>query len=349
MKKIWSTFKYTLVVGSLLITTTECKRTKLSYTQNGNWINRSDFPGLAVGEAVVFTVADKAYVGTGVDVSHPNSRSNAMYAFDPSGNGGWIQIADLPGVARNAAVGFSVAGMGYVATGYDGTQPLSDCWQYDPVNNSWSQKASLNDGIKGYPRYDAVGFGIGNFGYVTTGYNGSTWLEDLWQYDPEKDEWIQRRGLGKKRSSASCMVFSDRAYIFGGSNNGKLLSDGWVFDPTLPDSLSWKQLNHITNYTNDGFDDGYTNLTRNNAVAFVIGSKGYLTTGNSGTLNPNTWEYDFAADSWQPKTPFYGSSREGAVGFNIANRGFITTGYSGNTGFDDTWEFQPDEIQNLNE
>ncbi|HVY76747.1 MAG TPA: kelch repeat-containing protein [Puia sp.] len=336
-------------LGILLLSFAGCKPHHLSYTQNGNWVNRADFSGIAVGEAAVFVIADKAYVGTGVDPSHPNFRMNAMYAFEPSGNGGWSQVADFPGTPRNAAVGFTVGDLGYIATGYDGSQPLNDCWAYDPAANSWTQRASISDNTRSYPRYDGIGFGIGNFGYVATGYSGTSSLSDLWQYDPQKDEWIERRGMGKKRASAICMVYQDRAYLFGGSNNGKLLSDGWVFDPTLPDSVSWTELNHITNYTDQGFDDAYSNLTRNNAVAFVIGSKGYLTTGNSGTLNSNTWEYDFAKDSWQPKTPFYGSSREGAVGFSVSGRGYVATGYNGSAGFDDTWEFRPEEVQNLNE
>ncbi|PWT72514.1 MAG: galactose oxidase [Bacteroidetes bacterium] len=326
-----------------------CHKNKLPYTESGNWINRADFEGLAVGEAATFVIGEFAYVGTGIDFSHPNSRISAMYQFDPSGNGGWQEIANFPGSPRSSAVGFSVLMKGYIATGFDGERPLNDCWEYDPQTNKWQQKSSIGNSSADFARYDAIGFGIGDLGYITTGNTGSGWLEDLWQYDPASDTWTERRGSGKKRSSSICFVYNGKAYIFCGTNNGKLLNDGWLYDPSLPDSSAWQSLNHITNFTNQSFDDSYSDIVRSNGVAFIVKDKGYLTTGNAGSLNASTWEYDFGNDLWQPKTPFYGSAREGAVGFTVQNRGFVTTGFSGTSAYDDTWEFRPDEVQNKNQ
>ena len=35
-------------------------------------------------------------------------------------------------------------------------------------------------------------------------------------------------------------------------------TDFWVFDPAS-DTAQWTELRHITNYSSDAYDDGYTN------------------------------------------------------------------------------------------
>jgi len=45
--------------------------------------------------------------------------------------------------------------------------------------------------FEGVPRSNAVGFSIGDKGYVGTGYDGSKRLKDFWEYDPVKNTWKQ--------------------------------------------------------------------------------------------------------------------------------------------------------------
>jgi hypothetical protein len=56
----------------------------------------------------------------------------------------------------------------------------------------WTQKANI--GAVG--RDGAVGFSIGNKGYIGTGSNGTTYLNDFWEYDPETNVWIQKASVG---------------------------------------------------------------------------------------------------------------------------------------------------------
>ena len=53
-------------------------------------------------------------------------------------------------------------------------------WAYDPVADSWTQKASF----EGAARSKAVGFAIGTKGYLATGANGGACFDDLWDFDP---------------------------------------------------------------------------------------------------------------------------------------------------------------------
>jgi hypothetical protein len=78
------------------------------------------------------------------------------------------------------------------------------------------------------------------------------------------------------------------------------------------------------------------------AVGFSIGSKGYIGTGTSGTLNYNDfWEYDPSANVWTQKANFGGSARREAIGFSIGSKGYIGSGYSGIIYYNDFWEYDP--------
>jgi N-acetylneuraminic acid mutarotase len=319
----------------LLIITPSCKNNDNNTTTViGDWQNRSELDGISRSEAVSFVIGDSAYLATGYDGTN---RLHDLWQYDPALDS-WRQKADLPGTPRSSAVGFTINNKGYVGTGYDGTNRLNDFWQYNPTTNSWAKKADF----AGSARYDAVGFAVMDKGYISTGFDGN-YLKDLWQYDDVNDSWMQMISMGgAKRSGAVAFVHDNKAYICTGNNNGvtSTVTDVWVFDPTA--TPYWSEKRRIANLDPDTYDDNYTDITRTNATAFVIGDFAFLATGNTGGAVATCWQYDFAQDVWVKKTDFENSAREGAVGFSVSNRGFIATGRSGNSPFDDIMEFLPD-------
>jgi hypothetical protein len=56
-------------------------------------------------------------------------------------------------------------GKGYVGTGAGYNGATADFWEYDPVTDTWTQKADFGGGI----RRDAIGFSINGKGYLGTG------------------------------------------------------------------------------------------------------------------------------------------------------------------------------------
>lgn len=55
----------------------------------------------------------------------------------------------------------------------------------------------------GIPRTDAVGFSIGNKGYIGTGYDGDERRVDFWEYDITRNTWTQKADLpGVARNGA---------------------------------------------------------------------------------------------------------------------------------------------------
>ena len=100
-------------------------------------------------------------------------------------------------------------------------------------------------------------------------------------------------------------------------------------------------------FFDDDYDDDYTSIVRANAVSFVIDGKGYLVTGEYGSLLSNYWIYDPATDLWEGEdlTAFEGSVRKNAVAFSTGTRGFVVTGQASSSYYDDTWELSPYEYE----
>jgi hypothetical protein len=333
-----------------------CRKITIPFSQSGNWVTRNSFDGANRSEAVSFTIGNYAYLAGGWDGIN---RYNDMWQFDPTDSGIWTQMASMPALnreggttKRSSAVGFSVNGFGYLGTGYDGRNFMNDFWQFDPVADSFVQKADF----AGSPRFEAVGFGIENYGYLTTGYDGLNPLKDFWRYDPSADVWIPKPSMGgEKRYSAVAFVRLNKAYVVTGLSYGSPVNDFWRYDPSQPDTSAWVQLNHIANVNTGAFDDSYTNIVRWNAAAFVIlgqdtsQDRAFISTGENGAILTATWEYHFTTDLWDEKTPFAGSARTGAVGITVQNRGFLGTGRNNTVPLDDIREFFPDEIENPND
>ncbi len=83
-------------------------------------------------------------------------------------------------------------------------------------------------------------------------------------------------------------------------------------------------------------------VARSGAVAFTVGSKGYVGTGSDAlnSYKKDIWEYDPATNIWTQKADFGGSARTGAVAFVIGTNAYLGTGFSGNMEAD-FWMFDP--------
>jgi len=248
----------------------------------------------------------------------------------------WIQKSDYGTFAPNqpnpsariTAVGFSIGNKGYVGTGYDPNEGLrKDFWEYDPDNNTWTQKADFG----GSGRYNAVGFSIGANGYIGTGNDDTGYTNDFWEYDPVANTWIQKADFGGgARAKAVGFSIDSNGYIGTGYNFTTYYKDFWEYDPI---GDTWTQKT----------DCGGS--TRASATGFSIGNKGYIGTGTGIGAQNDFWEYDPDNNIWTQKADFGGSARYEAVGFSIGNKGYIGTGYYyfnwSEYNYNDFWEYDP--------
>jgi N-acetylneuraminic acid mutarotase len=322
-----------IATAPLLINTACNKSSDSSSDLVGNWAISDYFDGPARSEAVLFQIKDTVFVGTGLsDIKRFNDFWK--YSLDKRY---WTRIKDFAGGLRSSGVAFALGNKGYVGLGYDNNVNYTgDMWQYSVDSNGWAPRNSF----AGTPRVDAVAFVANGNAYVATGYDDN-YLKDVWQYNQAADSWTQKAGIsGAKRREATTFTINDKVYLISGNNNGTAQNDIQWYDPAAD---TWTPLRKLTNTSDDSYDDKYTSIIRYNAVAFVINGKGYLATGENGSLNTHTWEYDAAADQWTEKTAFSGTARTGALAFSVANssRGFVMTGRSGTAPFDNMYEFQP--------
>src|SRR6187431_1721987 len=78
----------------------------------------------------------------------------------------------------------------------------------------WTQKADFG----GAARCVAVGFSIGNKGFIGTGY-GATTYDDFWEYDPDLNIWTQKADFGgMSRRNAVGFSINNKGYIGCGLN-----------------------------------------------------------------------------------------------------------------------------------
>ncbi len=242
-----------------------------------NWGSTSVFPAGKTDGMFNFVINGKAYVGSGLAGTH-------FYEFDPS-SGIWKDMGTLPGnIYRIWALAFAYNGKGYVGGGSIGeASSLTDTfYEYDPVTNTWTQKASFGGG----KRDASMSFVIGNKGYVGGGYDGANIVADFWEYDFSADKWSQ---IGYLPFGAaifpSGFAMGSKGYLIGGQGVVEH-KEVFEFDPY---SKAWTK------------KADFPGKARQAGCAFVMGNHAYF--GGGMTMYSETfsdfWEYNPTADSWR--------------------------------------------------
>jgi hypothetical protein len=246
------------------------------------WKRKADFPGSTEGDFVCFSIGTKGYIETGGDFI-ANVLTNEFWEYDPAKDI-WSRKASLPNTpARDGAVGFSIGTKGYIGIGgkLDGSPDsyYKDFWEWDQATDVWTRKADY----PGNSTFEAVGFSIGNKGYIGTGGGGTTYSSDFWEWDQATNVWTKKANFGgTARGGAVGFSIGNKGYIGTGHDAGiTLYKDFWEWDQA---SNLWTQ------------NVNFGGMARNAAVGFSIGNKGYVGTGATG-VNPNYafqdfWEYD---------------------------------------------------------
>jgi gliding motility-associated-like protein len=196
------------------------------------------------------------------------------------------------------------------------------------TQNVWSQKSNFG----GIGRIGAAGFVIGGKLYAGTGRNGTTLLNDFWEYDPVSDLWTQKASFpGTARVAAVGFSVGSKGYIGLGSDGFPVYNfptDFWEYNP-LTDS--WSQA------------PSFPGKGRYTASSFVLAGKGYVTTGWDWITTPyfkDLWEFNPVTGNWTQKSDLAGLARQSAFGFAIGNKGYVGGGHNG-ISLSDFWEYNP--------
>ena len=213
------------------------------------------------------------------------------------------------------------------------------CYFFTSGQNVWTRK----DSIIPPARAHAVGFSIGNKGYIAGGmvhtYPSHFYQQDFQEFDPVTNTWIQKPDLPHQLTNAVAFTIGPKAYIPTGYDTFFNCASGMLVWDTVQKSWSLKDIPQ--------------EIRRSNALGFSIEDKGYVALGyGSGYggaygLQNDMWEFDPSDNTWTRKADFPGVPRADAACFVIGNKVYITTGYPGVTEPGDTiptndlWEFDP--------
>lgn len=156
------------------------------------WTQKPSFGGNKRLGATAFVVNNEGYICTGLD---NGTYQTDNWSYNPTTEA-WTEHRplilnddnidgdnyDFSVIPRAYGVSFTIGNTAYVAAGSKDAL-ITNCWAYSPTDDNWYQKTDF----AGAGRLSAVAFGLGDYGYISLGANGTTRYDDLWQLDPNAD------------------------------------------------------------------------------------------------------------------------------------------------------------------
>lgn len=301
------------------------------------WQQKEDIPVAGRWGAFCFSIGSKIYLGGGYKGNFVNLSDFWEYNTETNE---WTQKNDLPGADnRTAGIAFSWNSKGYIGLGsvdYNtiNAEFLNDLWEYDPANDTWSQKMSLPDS----GRHEASVFVVGNKAYITGGVVDYPHVgtNDVWELDLDLETWTSKTPYPRVYLSGA-MGFSHggMGYVACGLTNSDTLAGEetskrlFMYDPG---NDTWTQ------------KADYCGNTREGGVAFVLGDSAFvgLGTGEQGVYTyfyEEFCSYDFATDTWNQSASYPEIARAYAVAAVADNKAYVGGGwlYTGTQYFYTDW------------
>jgi gliding motility-associated-like protein len=290
----------------------------------------------------------------------------------------WVQKASLPSsYSVYYPYFFSISGKLYVCGGWANGTQYNNLYEYDPVANTWTAKASIPQTC-----YGGASFSINNEGYIVAGNSSSGLSPNVYMYDPPTNTWTQKNDFpGTPRQNTEGFTANGKGYIFAGFIGGSTVTnDMWEYDP-IADSWTQKanvpgnnrngptafvvnhqayvglgcDVNSITDYPDmylfDPVGNTYTAVAsipspRDVPAHFVIGSVAYIGLGylNSNTVLKDFYKFEPAANTWTQITNFGGPARGWCFSDTIGGKPYVGSGADLNNSifYNDNWTWAVD-------
>lgn len=293
---------------------------------------------LALHDAIVFNVADTAYLGFGQSVLGENE---CIYKFRPENHidGWWKVLGPFPFLekgGRNEAVAFVIdkkvyVGLGYCRkkTAFEFTQRYYDDFHvYDCEKGTWGP---LEFEFPGEARRGAVAFSLGGKGYVGTGLTeGGRCLRDFYEFDPEKG-WTRIENMVTARWGANAFVANGNAYVCFGCLNNHEASGNWDVQKFNPVTKSWE--GQFVYFEEDEIP---AVMKMNGVVSFVLNRNGQdFVYCFGGDVKEETagesycWGFAPVTNTWKN----LGITQGTEYAFSVNNRGYLLKPDADNVSF----------------
>jgi len=213
-------------------------RTEVYDPEMDTWTRKADMPTPRVF-ASAGVVDGKIYVLGGASRLH-GTPYTTVEQYDPESDT-WTEMEDMPSRAyfMNSC---TVDGKIYLIGGYSsggrpGDAPLSSCYAFDPLQNTWTVLPDMPSGrALGYAR------SIDGAVYVAGGLNAA-WPSSngVWKFDPARNKWATRASMPAPRAGAGAAVLGNKIYTFGGIGGHGYISET-SFYTYEPSSDTWETL-----------------------------------------------------------------------------------------------------------
>jgi N-acetylneuraminic acid mutarotase len=280
-----------------------------SHAQSYGWDSNVYLPGLGRDDAVCFTLDEIVFVGTG---NHGGFwESNVFYAYNTR-SGLFQDVAAFPGVARQYARVEEIGFKAYLIAGIDEfSNPLKDVWEYDLIEDKWTQKADF----PGANRWKAASFVIDNIIYYGTGRDLNKSFNDFWKYDVFSDSWTQIGDIPflPRDETIGFSVYSSGYIGLGIDCTGVLQSDIWKYDAF---SNTWIM------------ETDFPGGPRWYAISEVLNGHAFIGTGEdaAGNIYNDFWSYDPSTGQWEQAENLPNPARRGVAATSIQFKGIYFAG-----------------------
>lgn len=262
--------------------------------------------------------------------------------------------AERPGCRENNGVVIGDGSRMYLFGGYNGTSWLNDLWMFDIDTRRWTCIQESSDprptddsqsALGGGPRSGSRGrVPSRRFGYVSVvhsnkfvlfgGFDGSRWLNDMYEFDFGTKTWREVVARGTLPSERSCPAWAKddtHVYIQGGYDGVERKADFFACDLK---TYTWTEMPCL----------GTPPSPRYFHSCCLYGNKMYLYGGYSGNERlADMYAYDFETNHWSEVDCSTGdapSGRSSLVAQVYENCLFIFGGYNGVTVLNDFYKFR---------
>lgn len=313
-----------------------------------------EIPPARSGAASV-VVAGKLYMFGGYGGG--TGRLDDFYSFCFESNA-WekVQVVsdEKPGCRENNGVVIGDSRKVYLFGGYNGNAWLNDLWAFDIDTKRWSciqtssgsLQSSADDAANSATHRDGDNEvrPSRRFGYVSVvhsnklvlfgGFDGSQWLNDMYEFDFETKKWREINATGQLPSVRSCPAWAKddtHVYIQGGYDGVERKSDFFACNLS---TYTWTEMPSL----------GSPPSPRYFHSCCLYENKMYTYGGYNGSQRlADMYAYDFDTHTWSQidcSNGFCPSGRSSLVAQVHENMLFVFGGYNGDTVLNDFYKFR---------
>ncbi|XP_059054079.1 kelch-like protein 10 [Achroia grisella] len=199
----------------------------------------------------------------------------------------------------------------YMIGGFDGSDHFNTVRCYDPVANTWHERACMYQArcYVSVVAHDGLIYALG-------GYNGRTRMSSVERYYPDKNQWEMTTAMNKQRSDASAASLCGKIYIVGGFNGQEVLSSAEVFDS---DTKQWSFIRSMISPRS-----GVSLIAYRDCLYALGGFNGYSRLNTGERFNPQR------GGDWQEITEMF-SARSNFATVLLDDMIFVIGGFNGST------------------